>query len=204
MLNELLERLFRRSKDPDSRAEVKQRLKLLIAHDRADLSPALVESMQREILEVVSRYVEIDKSALSFSLESDRNSTALLANLPILRVKEKEDDEETGTLMKSSEDDREEDSLDNLKFDDESDANESDAHELESSQSESSQLESSQLESSEVKSSESGSDESPSGEVESGTSESNTIPSGETTPEASSSGESSYSDEVLSALDRED
>jgi cell division topological specificity factor len=199
MLNELLERLFRRSKDPDSRAEVKQRLKLLIAHDRADLSPALVESMQREILEVVSRYVEIDKSALSFSLESDRNSTALLANLPILRVKEKEDDEETGTLMKSSEDDREEDSLDNLKFDDESDA-----HELESSQSESSQSESSQLESGEVKSSESGSDESEAGEVESGTSESNTIPSGETTPEASTSEESSYSDEVLSALDRED
>ena len=138
MLNELLERLFRRSKDSDSRAEVKQRLKLLIAHDRADLTPALVESMQREILEVVSRYVEIDKSALSFSLESDRNSTALLANLPILRIKDQDEDGDVKeSSPQSSDDDRDEDSLDNLKFDDEPESNESESNESESNESES-------------------------------------------------------------------
>ncbi len=136
MLNELLERLFRRSKDSDSRAEVKQRLKLLIAHDRADLTPALVESMQREILEVVSRYVEIDKSALSFSLESDRNSTALLANLPILRIKDQDEDVKESSPQ-SSDDDRDEDSLDNLKFDDEPESSESESNESESNESES-------------------------------------------------------------------
>lgn len=88
MFNEFLERLFSRSKDKNSRNEVKRRLKLVLAHDRADLSPAVVESMQQEILEVISRYVELDTEGLSFALESDRRTTALTANFPILRVKD--------------------------------------------------------------------------------------------------------------------
>ncbi|MGB5900406.1 MAG: cell division topological specificity factor MinE [Geitlerinemataceae cyanobacterium] len=93
MFNEFLERLFARSKDKDSRSEVKRRLKLLLAHDRADLPPAIVESMQEEILEVISRYVELDREGLSFSLESDRRTTALTANFPILRVKDDSEEE---------------------------------------------------------------------------------------------------------------
>lgn len=88
MFNEFLERLFQRSKDKNSRSEVKRRLKLLLAHDRADLPPAIVESMQQEILEVISRYVELDTEGLSFALESDRRTTSLTANFPILRVKD--------------------------------------------------------------------------------------------------------------------
>ncbi|HIK33918.1 MAG TPA: cell division topological specificity factor MinE [Oscillatoriales cyanobacterium M59_W2019_021] len=88
MFNEFLERLFSRSKDKNSRNEVKRRLKLVLAHDRADLPPAVVESMQQEILEVISRYVELDTEGLSFALESDRRTTALTANFPILRVKD--------------------------------------------------------------------------------------------------------------------
>ncbi|MEB3307939.1 MAG: cell division topological specificity factor MinE [Cyanobacteriota bacterium] len=84
-LRDLLNRLLGRQQA--SAGTARQRLQLVLAHDRSDLNPELLERMRQEILEVVSRYVEIDVEEGDVSLETEDRVTALVANLPIRRAR---------------------------------------------------------------------------------------------------------------------
>ncbi len=64
----------------------RERLQLVLAHDRTDLSPELLDQMRKEILEVVAKYVDIDLEEGAVSLETEDRMTALVANLPIKRT----------------------------------------------------------------------------------------------------------------------
>ncbi len=83
-LRDILNKLLRRQQS--SATTAKERLQLVLAHDRSDLSPELLDQMRKEILEVVAKYVEIDLEEGAVSLETEDRMTALVANLPIKRV----------------------------------------------------------------------------------------------------------------------
>ncbi|MEB3332665.1 MAG: cell division topological specificity factor MinE [Synechococcaceae cyanobacterium] len=84
-LLDFIQRLLGRQKPSASTA--RERLQLVLAHDRSDLNPELLEQMRREILEVVQKYVEIDLEGGDVSLETEDRVTALVANLPIRRAR---------------------------------------------------------------------------------------------------------------------
>ena len=83
-LRDLINKLLRRQ--PASASTARERLQLVLAHDRTDLSSDLLDKMREEILEVVAKYVEIDMDEGAVSLETEDRMTALVANLPIKRT----------------------------------------------------------------------------------------------------------------------
>lgn len=87
MVFELLDRLFSRNKEA-SRGIAKDRLKLILAVDRTDLEPQTMESMRKEILAVISKYFEVEEAEqFDVTLERERGSTAIIANVPIRRIR---------------------------------------------------------------------------------------------------------------------
>ena len=75
----------------------KDRLKLLLVSDRANCSPEMMEMIKRDIIQVISKYMDIDADALDVKItetESDSNNgmvPALFANIPIKDMKHKPD-----------------------------------------------------------------------------------------------------------------
>ena len=81
-------------KQEKSKNVAKERLKLVLVHDRADISPKFLDMIKGDIIRVISEYVEIDEEGLDIKLtrmkrEKDTSTiSALVANIPILKVKE--------------------------------------------------------------------------------------------------------------------
>ena len=86
-LRDLINKLLGR--ETASANTARERLQLVLAHDRVDMSSLttdLLDKMRKEILDVVAKYVEIDFEEVAVSLETEDRMTALVANLPIKRT----------------------------------------------------------------------------------------------------------------------
>jgi len=81
---EFLTRLFR---GEPSGAKAKERLRLVLLSDHLALAPELVESLKTDLLDVISRYVEVDTQHVDVTFEHRENEVAMLANVPIVSVK---------------------------------------------------------------------------------------------------------------------
>jgi len=74
---------FLRGGKSKSADNAKERLKLVLIHDRTDLSPKSVESMKNEILDVISRYIEIDPDAVVIRVTQEGREQRLVADIPL-------------------------------------------------------------------------------------------------------------------------
>jgi len=72
-----------------SGATAKERLRLVLLSDHLSLAPDVVEALKRDLLEVISRYVEIDSDHADVTFEHREREVAMLASIPIRGVRER-------------------------------------------------------------------------------------------------------------------
>jgi len=65
----------------------KQRLQVVLIHDRANVSPEVMENLKNDIIKVISNYMEINQNEMEINLANDDDSVALVANIPVSRMK---------------------------------------------------------------------------------------------------------------------
>lgn len=70
-----------------SKTVAKERLRLVLVHDRASISPTMLNKLREDMIKVISNYMEIDESALEFNLCQDDREVALVANIPVVKMK---------------------------------------------------------------------------------------------------------------------
>jgi cell division topological specificity factor len=78
-----------------SGAMAKERLRLVLMSDHIALSPEMIEQMKLDFVEVISRYVEVDRDKVEVSFEREDRALAMLANIPILSVSRPASPQET-------------------------------------------------------------------------------------------------------------
>lgn len=83
------------SENKTSKNVAKERLKLVLVHDRVDCSPQLLNMIKDDILKVISNYAEIEEDGLEIKMsktrseDGDRAVSALVANIPLRNLKDR-------------------------------------------------------------------------------------------------------------------
>lgn len=82
---DLFARVFGR--DDASKDVAKERLRLVLVHDRGNLSPQTLENLKNDLLKVISQYLDIDDQGFQVDFSRHEDAMALVANIPVRGVK---------------------------------------------------------------------------------------------------------------------
>lgn len=104
----LFERLFGRSNQPKTGKLAKDRLQFVLVQDRIDLPNDQMQEMQREIIEVISKYVMVDMDNVDFELSNRDRSGLLIAEIPFKAAKK------DNNKLSPTDDDNIQDNADNI------------------------------------------------------------------------------------------
>ncbi len=77
--------------EESSKDTARNRLRVVLMQDRTNLTPELMERMRKELVELLSKYVEMDKEALELNLEQDGEQVALMLSIPVIRAKDEDE-----------------------------------------------------------------------------------------------------------------
>lgn len=106
-------KFFRQSDEPvigdASKAVAANRLKLVLMQDRTNLTPRVLEQMRGEMIDLLSKYLEMDKDMLELNFEQEGDQVALMLSIPVIRAKDEEEMEAAGVFDSVKEDDEESD-----------------------------------------------------------------------------------------------
>lgn len=64
----------------------RQRMQVVLMHDRMDIAPDIMEAVKNDIISVLSRYMELDRKSITIDLEQGKNYVALISNVHVKRV----------------------------------------------------------------------------------------------------------------------
>ncbi len=78
---------WRRKGKARSSSVAKERLKLVLVHDRLNLTPEALEELRRELVEVVSRHLEVDAASVLVELKRGEGTELLEAKIPVRRAR---------------------------------------------------------------------------------------------------------------------
>ena len=70
-------------REKKSAKKAKERLKMVLIHDRIDMNPGTLEILKDELIDVLSRHVEIDPSAVRIEMTQDGRQQRLIADIPL-------------------------------------------------------------------------------------------------------------------------
>ena len=103
-----------------SKSVATNRLKLVLMQDRTNLTPKILEQMRSELIDLLSRYVELDKELLELNFEQEGDQVALMLSIPVIRAKDEEEIEAALKARKEELANSEEDEDDNESEEEES------------------------------------------------------------------------------------
>ena len=89
-----------------SKSVATNRLKLVLMQDRTNLTPKVLEQMRGELVDLLSKYLEMDKELLELNFEQEGDQVALMLSIPVIRAKDEEE------ILSAIEEDVEDDSED--------------------------------------------------------------------------------------------
>lgn len=79
-----LDSIFGRKK---SQSVAKERLQLVLIHDRSDISPEVMERLRRDLIAVISSYMDIDTENIEMDFDREGKKVALVANIPVTSIR---------------------------------------------------------------------------------------------------------------------